>query len=57
MLPEHEHEHRHDWLPLGNLEVCVRPGCRGHRAVTPEAEAELERLGDESREPMREEVD
>lgn len=46
-------EHVHDWVPLGNLEVCRVGGCDAHRAVTEEADAALEHLGDLAREPMR----
>jgi len=29
-VPTHEHE----WVPLGDLEVCKGEGCSGHRAIT-----------------------
>lgn len=47
-------DHPHDWIPLGNLEVCRSLGCTAHRASTVEAEEVLDRYGDTTRLPMKE---
>lgn len=45
-------DHDHEWVPLGNLQVCKVPGCNAHRAATQGAEDALRDLGDDKREPL-----